>query len=271
MTTSDLWRVRPGDLLDLTAIDTRATTDAPGDKDDTDEVTDGLTERLSVLQERLWAEGTRSVLLVLQALDAGGKDGTVEHVFGGVNPAGVRVAAFKVPTEEELGHDFLWRIHRRTPRRGEIGVFNRSHYEDVLVARVEGLVPETVWRPRYDHIRAWEHLLVSEGTRIVKVYLHISREEQAERFRERLDEPEKRWKFNPGDLDVRERWDEYRAAYTEAIERTTTDEAPWYVVPADRKWYRNWAISTILVETLEDMDPRPPESDLDPTSIVIPD
>lgn len=269
MSTSDLWRIRPGGGVDLAAIDTRDPIGAPGDRDETAEATAALTRRLAELQERLYAEGTRSLLVVLQAMDAGGKDGTVKHVFSGVNPAGVRVASFKAPSAEELAHDFLWRVHAEVPPRGHIGVFNRSHYEDVLVVRVDELVPESVWRPRYDAIWAFEHLLSSEGTKVVKLFLHISAEEQAERFRARIADPTKHWKFDRGDLAVRDRWDAYQAAYAEAIARTTTDEAPWYVVPADRKWYRSWAVSTILVEALEAMDPRHPTSTDDLSDVTI--
>jgi PPK2 family polyphosphate:nucleotide phosphotransferase len=269
MATADHWRARPGSSLDLSAIDTRDPAQAPGDKEATAEATALLTIRLSELQERLWAESRRSLLVVLQAMDAGGKDGTVKHVFRGVNPAGVRITSFKAPSADELAHDFLWRVHHRVPARGEIGVFNRSHYEDVLIARVSGLVPEQVWRPRYDAIWAWEHHLAAEGTVIVKLFLHIGKDEQAERFRARLDDPAKHWKFNRADVDVRELWDDYQVAYTEAIERTTTDEAPWYVIPADRKWYRNWVVSTILVDTLEAMDPQFPEPTEDLTGIEI--
>jgi PPK2 family polyphosphate:nucleotide phosphotransferase len=269
MASADRWRVRPGASLDLSAIDPRDAAEAPGDKEATVAATALLTTRLGELQERLWAEGRRSLLVVLQALDAGGKDGTVKHVFRGLNPAGVRVTSFKVPSEEERAHDFLWRVHKAVPARGEIGVFNRSHYEDVVAARVAGLVPEEVWRPRYDSIWAWEHHLSTEGTVIVKLFLHISREEQAERFRERLDDPTKHWKFDRADLAVRERWDDHQAAYAEAIERTTTDEAPWYVVPADRKWFRNWVVGSILVDTLEAMDPQFPEPADDLTGLEI--
>ncbi|HMJ76701.1 MAG TPA: polyphosphate kinase 2 family protein [Iamia sp.] len=269
MANADHWRVRPGTTLDLSAVDTRDASEAPGDKEETVEATALLTTRLGELQERLWAESRRSLLVVLQALDGGGKDGTVKHVFRGINPAGVRVTSFKAPSAQDLAHDFLWRVHNAVPARGEVGVFNRSHYEDVLVVRVDELVPETVWRPRYDSIWAWEHHLAVEGTVIVKLFLHISRDEQAERFRERLDDPTKHWKFNRADLAVRDQWDDYQAAYAEAIERTTTDEAPWYVVPADRKWYRNWAVSSILVDTLEAMDPQFPEPTDDLSGIEI--
>ncbi|MGH9243814.1 MAG: polyphosphate kinase 2 family protein [Acidimicrobiales bacterium] len=262
---SDRWLVKPGATVDLAALDTRTTDGAPGAKATTKDALPALTERLAALQERLWAEGEQALLIVLQAMDCGGKDGAIEHVFSGINPQGVRIANFKVPTDEELAHDFLWRIHRVVPRKGEIGLFNRSHYEDVLVVRVKGLAPERVWRRRFDQINEFEELLAESGTRIVKVWIHISKEEQAERLQARLADPEKRWKFRVGDLEERKRWDEYMDAYREAVERTSTAAAPWYIVPSDRKWYRNWAISNIALETLEDMDPQfpPPEDDLD--------
>lgn len=269
MSSADRWRVKPGDRLELDAIDTRDPVGAPGDRDETAEATSLLAIRLAELQERLWAEDRRSVLLVLQALDAGGKDGTVKHVFHGINPAGIRITSFKQPSDEELAHDFLWRVHAAAPARGEIGVFNRSHYEDVLIARVAKLVPEEVWRPRFDAIWAWEAHMAAAGTEVIKVYLHISPDEQAERFQARLDDPSKHWKFRLADLEVRNQWEEYRAAYTEAIERTTTDDAPWYVVPADRKWYRNWVVSTILVDHLERLDPQYPDCPDDLTGIQI--
>jgi PPK2 family polyphosphate:nucleotide phosphotransferase len=265
----DRWRVEPGEAPALAEVDTRSTDGAPGDKEATTAAFPELWDGLHDLQERLFAESQRSLLVVLQAMDAGGKDGTIEHVFRGMNPQGVRVASFKAPTEVELAHDFLWRVHQQAPRHGEIGVFNRSHYEDVLVVRVHDLVPEPVWRDRYAHIRAFEELLTAGGTTIVKLFLHISEEEQAERLRARLDDPTKHWKFRKGDLDERERWDDYQAAFEDAIAETSTEAAPWYVIPADRKWYRNWAVLRILTETLEAMDPQypPPEEDL--ASVVI--
>jgi PPK2 family polyphosphate:nucleotide phosphotransferase len=254
------WRVKPGKRPDLSRIDPSSSAGFRGGKAAAKPVVAGLQSRLGALQDRLWAEGSRSLLVVLQAMDAAGKDGTVKHVFAGTNPMAMRTVAYKAPTEEEAGHDFLWRVHRNTPRAGEIGVFNRSHYEDVLIARVQKLVGEPVWRARYRAIRGFEQTLTEAGTTVVKIYLHISRNEQAERFRARLDDPTKRWKFRPEDLDVRKQWDEYMDAYTEAMAETGTDDCPWYVVPADRKWYRNWAVSRILVETLERLDPRyPPE------------
>lgn len=257
------WRVDPGTKVHLGKIDTRSTDGAPGDKAATEVAVDGLQNELASLQERLYAEGRRSLLVVLQAIDAGGKDGTIKHAFRALNPASCRVVSFKVPSEEERSHDFLWRVHTKAPAAGEVVVFNRSHYEDVLVVRVHDLVPETVWRPRYDLINDFEANLAAAGTRIVKLYLHISKEEQAERFQARLDDPSKRWKFRTGDLEERALWDDYMAAFEEAISRTSTAAAPWFVVPADRKWYRNWAVTRILVETLQAMDPQyPPAEDL---------
>jgi len=222
-----------------------------------------LAELLDGLQERLWAEGSRSVLLLLQGMDTSGKGGTVRHVVSAMDPAGVDVVAFKAPTDEELAHHFLWRIERRLPGPGQVVVFDRSHYEDVLVVRVHGLVEEAVWRPRYEEINAWERRIVGSGTTIVKCFLHVSFDEQRERLLARLDDPTKHWKFREGDIDERARWPDYMAAYDEAIARCSTDVAPWYVVPADRKWYRNWAIATLLVETFEELDPAYPTVDLD--------
>jgi PPK2 family polyphosphate:nucleotide phosphotransferase len=261
-TESKRFLVEPGAHVDLAAIDTASTEGAPGDKDETTKTFRELRHKLAELQERLYAESEQALLVVLQAMDGGGKDGTIKHVFRGVNPAGTRVASFKVPTEEELAHDFLWRVHKATPRKGEIVLFNRSHYEDVLVVRVHDLVPEDVWRPRYEQINAFEESLGASGTRIVKLFLHISKDEQADRFRRRLERPDKHWKFNRSDLDERALWDDYQRAYAEAIERTSTTTAPWYVVPADRKWYRNWAVSQIVLDALTEMAPAfPPAED----------
>jgi len=256
---SDRFLVAPGEPFSIGARDPADTSGAPGDKKATRKVLADLGDELMALQDRLFAESGQALLVVLQAMDAGGKDGTVKHVFSGTNPQGVRVTSFKQPTPLELAHDFLWRIHAAVPPHGYIGIFNRSHYEDVLVARVQRLVEEPVWRGRYRHINHFEALLRDANTRVVKLFLHISREEQAERLRRRLEDPQKRWKFRRGDLADRARWDEYMAAYEEAIARTSTEHAPWYVVPADRKWFRNWAVSRIVIETLEAMDPRYPE------------
>jgi PPK2 family polyphosphate:nucleotide phosphotransferase len=254
------WQVEPSKRPRLERIDTRSTEGAPGGKAEAASSMAATIGELAEMQNRLWAEHRQSLLVVLQALDAGGKDGTIRKVFTGVNPQGVRVTSFKAPTPEELGHDFLWRVHRWTPGAGEIGVFNRSHYEDVLVARVDHLVPEDVWRPRYASIRHFERTLTLEGTTVVKIFLHISKDEQAKRFRARLENPEKRWKFSVGDLAVRAKWDRYQEAYADALGETSTEACPWYVVPADRKWYRDWAVLQILLGTLRSMDPQyPPE------------
>ena len=260
-----LHRIEPGTTVDVARLDAADTSAAPGGKRDIEPATEVLAERLAELQEVLWARRDRSVLIVLQGIDTSGKGGTVEHVLGAVNPAGLRVVSFKAPTEPELARDYLWRIHAAVPADGEIGVFDRSHYEDVLAVRVEGLAPEAVWRRRFDHINAFEQMLVDEGTTIVKLFLHISKDEQKERLQARLDEPEKHWKFRLDDLDARAKWTAYEEAFSEAITRTTTEHAPWHVIPADRKWYRNWAVATILVGMLEGMDLTfpPPADDLD--------
>lgn len=212
-----------------------------------------LEERLAELQEKLYAQHTQSLLVVLQAMDAGGKDGTIKKVFNSVNPQGVQVTSFKAPTADELAHDFLWRIHMNTPSKGYIGIFNRSHYEDVLVARVNGLVPTDVWQARYDHINNFERLLNDSGTRILKFYLHISKDEQRERLQERIDRPDKHWKFDPNDLKTREHWDAYMEAFEDVLTRCNTKYAPWHIVPADHKWYRDLVITRTIVATLEEM------------------
>jgi PPK2 family polyphosphate:nucleotide phosphotransferase len=250
--------VRAGTSATLRGRDPASTPGAPGGRVATEAVSAQQHVRLAALQERLWAEGRRSLLVVLQAMDTAGKDGTIRHVFRGFNPSGTRVAAFREPTELEAAHDFLWRIHRQVPRTGEVVVFNRSHYEDVLVTRVHALVPPKVWRARYGHINRFERLLNDAGTRIVKLMLHISYEEQGKRLRERQDDPAKRWKFKASDLAERKHWDDYQAAYGDMLEKTSTDSSPWYVIPANHKWYRNWAVTEVLLAVLEDMDPRYP-------------
>jgi PPK2 family polyphosphate:nucleotide phosphotransferase len=210
--------------------------------------------RMADLQEMMYAQGVHAMLIVLQAMDAGGKDSTIRHVMDGFNPQGCHVYSFGVPTEEELGHDFLWRIHQHTPQRGYVSIFNRSHYEDVLVVRVNELVPKDVWRARYEHINAFERLLADSGVTILKFYLHISKEEQRERFQDRIDRPDKQWKFNPGDLKTRKRWDDYMRAFEDAISKCNKPWAPWYVVPANRKWYRNLVVSTAIIEALEGLE-----------------
>jgi|SRR5581483_10302043 len=252
------WLVPPKKRVALARIDP-ASTDGAAGKSKTTAAFPELHDEQLALQARLWAEGKRSLLVVLQGMDGSGKDGAVTHVFRGVNPQATRAVSFKVPTAEELAHDFLWRVHKQTPKAGETAIFNRSHYEDVLVARVHKLVPPKVWKRRYRAITEFERALTNEGTRVVKIFLHISKAEQLERFRARLDDPTKRWKFNTADLDERKLWDDYMEAYENAIAKTSTDFAPWYIVPSDHKWYRNWAISRILIDTLNEMNPQYPE------------
>lgn len=241
------------------------------DKDSARLALDPLQNRMAELQEMLYAQGDKAVLVVLQAMDAGGKDGTIKKVFDAVNPLGVRVANFKAPSAEELAHDYLWRIHQQTPPKGYIGIFNRSHYEDVLVVRVNELVPEEIWKKRYGHINDFERLLVDNGVRVLKFFLHISKEEQKERFQERLDNPDKQWKFSLGDLPVREHWDDYMAAYEDTIAKCNTDYAPWHIVPSNHKWYRDLVVTQVIVEAMEKMGLAypPPEPGLD--KVVIPD
>ena len=259
MTNVDLerYRVQPGQHIRLDSIDPQDTGSFDGEKDEGKEILDALTDRLEVLQERLYAEHKQPVLMIIQGMDTSGKDGTIEHVFEGVNPQGVRVESFKTPTPLELDHDYLWRVHQKTPRKGEIVIFNRSHYEDVLVVRVHELVPKNVWSRRYSHINDFERLLTDEGVTILKFFLHISLDEQKERFADRLNDVEKQWKFNPNDLKERKLWDDYTRAYEDALSMTSTDWAPWYVVPANRKWFRNMLIASALVQTLERLQPQP--------------
>ena len=261
-------RVAPGASVDLAKVSTDATLGFHTESAEAE--LEEVKLRLDLLQQRLFAEQRRSVLLVLQAMDAAGKDGTIRHILSGLNPAGVRVTGFKAPGGPETQHDYLWRVHAACPAKGELGVFNRSHYEDVLVVRVHELVPAKQWKRRYRHIREFERMLVDEGTTVVKCFLHVSKDEQADRLQERLDDPEKRWKFRTGDLDDRARWKDYMAAFEEAIRETSTKEAPWFVVPADRNWVRNLAVAKILLHTFEQIDPRipDPEEGLEGVTIV---
>ncbi|MFL6236470.1 MAG: polyphosphate kinase 2 family protein [Thermoanaerobaculia bacterium] len=262
-------RVKPGAKVDLSRIDPGSTPGFKGKRKEADERLLELNDRLEVLQESLWAEHRHKVLVVLQGMDTSGKDGTIRHVFEGVNPLGVRVAAFRAPTPEELDHDFLWRVHPKVPGRGEMVIFNRSHYEDVLVARVKKLVPPEVWRERYDQINDFERLLAETDSVVLKFFLHISKDEQKERLQARLDDPQKRWKFRKGDLLDRARWDEYMEAYEDALARTSQKHAPWYIVPSDKKWYRNLVVAEILVKALEDLKIQIPEPEEDLKGVVI--
>jgi PPK2 family polyphosphate:nucleotide phosphotransferase len=261
-------RIKPGTRVRLAKRDLRAT--FGWDKETAEPETARQLDRLTELQDRFWAEAKRAVLVVLQGIDAAGKDGTIKKVMTAFNPQGSPVTSFKVPSTEELAHDYLWRVHQAVPRKGEIGIFNRSHYEEVLVVRVHDLVPRPVWSQRYDQINAFERHLVANGTTVVKFFLAIDKDEQRERFQARYDDPTKRWKFSMGDLEERTRWDAYQAAFDDALSKTSTDEAPWYVIPANRKWFRNLAVATILADTIADLRPRyPPVADDVPPDLVI--
>lgn len=259
--------VEPGNRVRLATLD-------PGDTHGFDKEaaiaqTARQLGRLTELQDRFWAEAKRSILVVLQGIDAAGKDGTIKKVMEAFNPQGCPVSSFKVPSTEELAHDYLWRVHQRVPRKGEIGVFNRSHYEDVLVVRVHGLAPRSVWSKRYDQINDWERMLAESGTTIVKFFLTIDRDEQRQRFQARYDDPTRRWKFSLGDLEERKLWDDYQAAFDDALSKTSTPWAPWYVIPANRKWFRNLAVATILADTIAGLKPAyPPAPDLPPDLVI---
>jgi PPK2 family polyphosphate:nucleotide phosphotransferase len=261
-------RVRPGSRVRLSRRDHGAT--MGWDKVRAEPELARQLDRLATLQDRFWAESKRAVLVVLQGIDSAGKDGTINKVMEAFNPQGCPVTSFKVPSAEELAHDYLWRVHRAVPRKGEIGIFNRSHYEDVLVVRVHNLVPKSIWSKRYDQINAFERHLTDNGTTIFKFFLSIDKAEQRNRFQARYDDPTKRWKFSMGDLDERKHWDDYQAAFDEALSRTSTAAAPWYVIPANRKWFRNLAVATILADTIADLKPKYPPVAADvPADLVI--
>jgi PPK2 family polyphosphate:nucleotide phosphotransferase len=253
----------------MASLDPAATTGFPGDKDDAPTITESLAPELGDLQERLFAVGrvaegaNQKILVVLQGMDTSGKGGAIRHAIGMVDPQGVKIKAFKAPTEEERAHPYLWRIERELPSPGMIGIFDRSHYEDVLVVRVHNLVDESVWSKRYDEINAWEQGLVDQGTVLIKCFLNLSSAEQKDRLLARLDDPTKHWKYNPGDVDERAKWPAYLAAYQAVLERCNTQRAPWYVIPADRKWYRNWAVAQLLVEHLRALDLSWPTAEFD--------
>jgi PPK2 family polyphosphate:nucleotide phosphotransferase len=264
----DELRVPPGAPVDLDALDARATPLAPGGKKKTAAAVTADGDQLAALQEALYASAGRRVLVVLQGMDTSGKGGVIEHVFGLVSPQGVHIHSFKKPTPEELRHHFLWRVRRALPPAGMIGIFDRSHYEDVLVARVHTLAPPDVVEKRYEEINRFEATLAGQGYALVKCFLNVSYDEQRERLLARLDDPSKHWKFNPGDVAERARWTDYQEAYRIALERCSTAVAPWYAVPADRKWYRNWAVGRLLLETLRDLDPKYPQPELDVPALV---
>lgn len=265
----DQYRVGLEENIILQEWDPNDTKGFSGGKAEAKAYLDDLNDELEELQELLYAEHKHKLLVVLQAMDTGGKDGTIRHVFNGVNPQGVKVANFKVPTKTELDHDYLWRVHKHTPGKGEIVIFNRSHYEDVLVVRVHNLVSPDVWAKRYSQINDFERLLTEEGTKIIKFFLHINKEEQKERLQARLDNPNKRWKFSLGDLEERKLWPKYIKAYEEVLNRTSTEWAPWYIVPSNRKWYRNLVVASIMVKTLKNLNMSFPIPDEDLSDVVI--
>ncbi len=261
--------VKPETKVNLSKWDPNDTGDFDGGKKEGLDVLEKLNGKLDTLQELLFAEHKHKVLIVLQAMDTGGKDGTIRHVFEGVNPAGVRVASFKAPTPDELDHDYLWRIHNVVPAKGEMVIFNRSHYEDVLVVRVHNIIPPEVWGKRFDQINEFERSLAENGTTILKFYLHIDLDEQKERLQARLDDPAKHWKFRLGDLTERKLWPDYMQAYEDVLSKTSTKYAPWYIVPANRKWFRDLVISSVLVDTLEGLKMKYPESEENLNGVVI--
>jgi len=264
------YRVRPGKPIVLADLDPNES-NAYQSKKDAEQELEKQRQRLQELQARLFAEQKQSLLIVLQAIDTGGKDGTIKHVFQGVNPQGCQVWSFKQPSIEELNHDFLWRYHQRTPGRGMIAIFNRSHYEDVLVTRVKQLVPEEIWRERYQLINEFEHMLALNHIMVLKFFLHISKDEQKRRLESRLAEPDKRWKFSVNDVKERLLWDDYQIAFQDAINSCSTEYAPWYVIPANRKWYRNLVVARTIADTLEAMNPQYPVEPPGLDNIVIPD
>jgi PPK2 family polyphosphate:nucleotide phosphotransferase len=245
--------IRPGGNLRFSRLSTDDTGDFSGKKQAIAQTRRNCA-RLGEFQHLLYADGRRALLVVLQGMDTAGKDGAIRRVFSDVNPQGCIVTSFKAPSSQELAQDYLWRIHRHAPARGMIGIFNRSHYESVLVERVRNLVPEKTWKRRYEHINAFEKLLADEGTVILKFFLHISKDEQKRRLNSRLKDPTKNWKFDPADLEARKRWDEYQAAYADVLEKCSTEHAPWYAVPADHKWFRDWVVSDIIVRAMEKLD-----------------
>jgi len=260
--------VEPGTKIKLSDWNPNDTSEFKGGKEQARLEVEKLNHRLEELQELLYAEHKHKVLIVLQAMDTGGKDGAIGHVFEGVNPNGTRVANFKQPAGEELEHDYLWRVHKQVPAKGELVIFNRSHYEEVLIVRVHKLVPEEVWKPRYDQINDFEAMLAENGTTILKFYLHIDKDEQKKRLQARLDDPAKHWKFRKDDLEERKLWSEYMQAYEDVLNKTSTAAAPWFIVPANHKWYRDLVISSILVERLEGLKMKFPESE-DLSGVVV--
>lgn len=266
------YRHKPGKKLNLSAQDTNEKFLSESlAKEESFAPFDLLRDELQQLQKMLYAQSKHRVLVVMQAMDTGGKDGCIKHVFSRVDPQGLNVVSFKKPNAEELGHDFLWRVHKHVPANGNLTVFNRSHYEDIIAVRVKELYPEKVWKKRYKHVIDFEQMLVDEGTTIVKIFLNISKEEQRLRLQARLDTPDKHWKFNPDDLKDRARWDDFMKTYEDVIEKTSTEDSPWYVVPADRKWYRNLCVARIMVDTLKGLNLKFPEPTWKPGDVALED
>jgi PPK2 family polyphosphate:nucleotide phosphotransferase len=264
--------VKPGSKVDLSRVDCGEKSLFSGiSKVDFDPQFRKLQNQLQDLQKILYAQNKHRVLVVMQAMDTGGKDGCIKHVFSHIDPQGIHVRSFKKPSEEELSHDFLWRVHAKVPHRGQLVIFNRSHYEDIIAVRVKKLFPDEVWKRRQRHVIDFERMLSEEGTTIVKIFLHISKEEQKRRLEARLENPQKHWKFNPDDLADRARWDEFMTAYEEVIAKTSTQFAPWFVVPADRKWYRNLCVARIMLDTLKGLKMELPSIDWDPRGVRIDD
>ncbi|BCU79003.1 polyphosphate kinase 2 family protein [Luteolibacter sp. LG18] len=268
----DRYLVKPGSKFEMASVDTSEKTlweDLT--KDDHEATYDMLRDELQHLQKVLYAQQRHRVLVVIQAMDTGGKDGCIKHVFSRIDPQGINVHSFKKPSEEELAHDFLWRVHPHVPRNGQLVIFNRSHYEDILAVRVKKLFGDDVWKRRYRHVAEFERMLAEEGTTIIKIFLHISKDEQKKRLEARLANPVKHWKFNPDDLQDRARWGDFMNAYEDLIGKTSTEHAPWYVIPADRKWYRNLCVANLLVEKLRSLKMEFPQPNWDPSSVHVGD
>lgn len=264
--------VKPGSKIDLGKIDSDdRDLFEDGGKEESCEAFEKLQDELQLLQKLLYAQNKHRVLVVIQAMDTGGKDGCIKHVFSRIDPQGIHVRSFKKPSEEELARDFLWRVHTKVPRNGQLVIFNRSHYEDIIAVKVKKLFPDKVWKQRFRHVVEFERMLAEEGTTIVKIYLHISKDEQKERLESRLVNPDKHWKFNPDDLKDRALWSKFMETYEDLIEKTSTEHAPWYVIPADRKWYRNLVVARIMVDTLKKLNMEFPSIDWDPSAMTVED
>jgi len=269
---SERYLVKPGKRLSLAGIDSNEKAlIEEASKDDHLPHFEVLQTQLQQLQKKLYAQNKHRILVVMQAMDTGGKDGCIKHVFSRIDPQGIHVRSFKNPTEQELARDFLWRIHSRVPRKGEMVIFNRSHYEDVIAVRVKKIFPDKVWQRRVRHIIEFERMLAEEGTTIIKIYLHISKDEQKQRLQARLDQPHKHWKFNPADLEDRARWNDFMLAYEELLAETSTEHAPWYVIPANRKWYRNLCVARIILDQMKQLNLEFPPIDWDPKEMHIAD